>query len=357
MAIMLPEKDEDAINVVAVSVIITLVISIISLILIFPFRNSLAILLKSPEIAHYLLFIPVTVFAIGLYTIFNLWLNRKAHFKSISAGKITRSAFSSFFSIGFGLTLFKTGGLILADTIGQLVSGIYVMIRFLKYDRHKIRFISKESMIKQSGRYKHFPKFNILSGLLEKSSGQLPVIMLTTFFGAATVGFISFAQRIIGIPGSLIGASAGDVFRQQAILEFQKNGNCRDTFLDLLKLLIRVAIIPFLIIFFFSPFLFAFIFGPEWRIAGEYARIMTFMFFLSFIVGPLSNMFIIAEKQKIDLIVQVFLFSFLLLSILAGYNFFHDPKAVIVLYSITYCIKYFIELYLSYQFSKGFKNS
>jgi O-antigen/teichoic acid export membrane protein len=353
MAIILPEKDEEAINIVAISMIITLFVSLLSLIIIIPFRHTFALLLNSPQLEHYLLLVPVTVFAIGIYTIFNLWLNRKGFYKDISAGKISRSAFSSIFSLGFGMTLLKSGGLIIADTIGQLVSGIFVMIKALKYDRDKMSKISLVEMKKQAVRYVHFPKFNIVSGFFEKASGQAPVILLSSFFGPAVSGLFSLSQRIIAAPGSLIGSSVGDVFRQQASIEYKKNGNCTKTFLSLLKFLVLIAVIPFAILIVFAPFLFSFIFGPEWRIAGEYAQIMTIMFFLSFVVSPLSNMFIIAEKQKIDLIIQILLFSFVSVSFVVGYNIFRHPKAAILLYSVTYCIKYCIELYLSFQFSKG----
>ena len=357
MAIILPEKDEDAINIVAVSMIITLFISIISLLIIFPLRYVIATVLNSPDVANYLLLIPVTVFAIGIYTIFNLWLNRKGHYKNITTGKITRSAFSSLFSIGFGMTLFKTGGLIIADTIGQLIAGFFVLIKSLKSDRDKVSKVSKAGMMKQAKRYVHFPKFNVISGLFEKASGQLPVILLASFFGTAISGLFSLSQRIIAAPGSIVGASVGDVFRQQVSIEYQKNGDCRETFLDLLKLLLLIGIIPFSVLAVFAPFLFSFIFGPEWRIAGEYAQIMILMFFLSFVVSPLSNMFIIAEKQKIDLVIQIILFIFVSVSFIVGYNIFKHPKAAILFYSVTYCVKYCIELYLSFQFSRGIKKS
>jgi O-antigen/teichoic acid export membrane protein len=357
MAIILPEKDEDAINVVAISIIITLFVSVISFLIILLFGSNIAYLLNSPEISDYLFLVPVTVFAIGIYTIFNFWLNRKGHYKNISSGKITRSAFSSFFSIGFAFTLLKTGGLIIADTIGQIAAGLVVFIKSLKSDSDKLQYISKSSMMRQSKRYIHFPKFNIISGLFEKGSGQIPVILLSTFFGTTISGFFSFSQRIIAAPGALIGSSVGDVFRQQVSIEFLEKGNCRHTFLELLKLLVLLAIIPFMVVFIFSPFLFSFIFGAEWRIAGEYAQIMTVMFFLSFIVSPLSNMFIIAEKQKIDLIIQILLFGFVTLSFFLGYKLFSNPKVTIMIYSIIYSIKYCIELYLSYKFSKGVKIS
>jgi len=357
MAIILPEKDEDAVNIVALSLAITLLVSIICLVAVLLVRFFIPVQSGNPGIINYLLLMPITVLAIGVTTIFNFWLNRKEHYKSISGGKIARSVFSSFFSIGFGLTVLRAGGLIIADTIGQIASGTFVFLKSLKYDKEKIAQISKQKMLIQAKRYKKFPKFNLLSGLLEKGSGQIPVILLTSFFGPAITGFFSLSQRLIAAPEILISGSIGNVFRQQANIEYLQNGNCYDSFMKLFKLLLIIAVIPFILLFFLAPFLFSFIFGPEWRVAGEYTQIMTVMFFLSFVVSPLSNMFIIAEKQIIDLLIQIILFIFVSVSIIVGYNIFNHPKVAILLYSITYCVKYCIELYLSFLFSKGKRNA
>jgi O-antigen/teichoic acid export membrane protein len=352
-AIILPEKDEDAINIVALCLSITLLISVLSAFIILPFRYFIADLLNKHEIGAYLFLIPVTICAIGIYTTFNLWFNRKGYFRNVSFGKIFRSSFSSFFSIGFGLTILKSAGLIIADTIGQMAAAFYLSFRFLKSEREKIKSVSKVGMKEQARRYIQFPKYNILSGLLEKGSGQLPVILLTAFFGSSVTGLFSLSQRVIAAPEGLISVSIGDVFRQKASIEFQQNGNCRKTFLDLFKLLFSISIIPFILLTIFAPSLFAFVFGEEWRIAGNYAQIMTMMFFLSFIVSPLSNMFIIAQKQKIDLIIQIVLFAFICVSFIAGFNIFRNPGKAILLYTIIYSIKYCIEFYLSFKFSKG----
>ena len=353
MTIILPEKDEDAVNLVALSLAITILVSIICLIAALLLRYFLPIQLSHLTIASYLLLMPITVIAIGTSSIFNFWLNRKEHYKSISEGKIARSLFSSFFSIGFGLTVLKAGGLIIADTIGQMASGIYLFVKSFKYDKEKILHISRQNMIIQAKRYKQFPRFNLLSGFLEKGSGHIPVIFLTSFFGSAVTGFFSLAQRLIAAPEIIIAVSIGNVFRQQANVEYIQKGNCTDIFLKMLRLLLVIAIVPFTLLFVLAPFLFSFIFGPEWKVAGEYTQIMTVMFFLSFVVSPLSSMFLIAEKQRIDLIIQIFLFSFVCISFVAGYKIFNHPKIAILLFSITYCLKYCTEFYLSFQYSKG----
>ena len=135
MAIILPEKDEDAVNVVALSLALTVIVSMVCLIIVILLRIFMPVSLSHHNILNYLFLMPITILALGFSSVFTFWLNRKEHYKGISGGKIARSIFSSFFSIGFGLTVIKTGGLIIADTIGQSVSGIYLFIKSLKYDR------------------------------------------------------------------------------------------------------------------------------------------------------------------------------------------------------------------------------
>jgi O-antigen/teichoic acid export membrane protein len=76
-AIILPEKDEDAINVVALCLSITIIVSLLSLLIFIPFRFVIADLLNMHEIGNYLVLMPLTVFAIGVYTTINIWFNRK----------------------------------------------------------------------------------------------------------------------------------------------------------------------------------------------------------------------------------------------------------------------------------------
>lgn len=354
-AIILPDEEDDAVNLLALSISITIAVTLILVLLVFAARFVLADILHKAGLYKLILLMPLTVLSIGFYNTFNLWLNRTGKFSDISTGKILRSAFSSGFSIAFGLTVLKTGGLIVADTIGQFCAGVFVLGRSLKEGSAKILSFRKDRMKAMAIRYKHFPKFNVVSGLFEKGAGQMPVILLSGFFGQAVTGFFSLSQRIIAAPGSLIGVSVGDVFRRHASAEFSEKGNCHETFMKLFRILLLISVVPFVLLFAFSPAVFAFIFGEEWRIAGEYTRIMTVMYFLSFVVSPLSNMFIIAEKQNIDLVIQIFLFAFVTISFIAGHSIFGDPASAILLFSITYSVKYCIEFWLSYRFSKGRK--
>jgi len=353
--IILPKSDADAINLAGLSLSITLLISILLFLLILFFKHPVSVLLKNPGIENWLFILPVTMFSIGLFQTLNYWNNRKEKYKQMAVSRVARSAGTSVASIAIGYALLKKGGLILGDTIGQLLASFLLFFTTWKNDKHLVKEISKSKMKEQAIRYQQFPKFNVASGLFQKISSHAPVLMLSSFFGETITGFFSFSQRIISAPSAIIARAIGDVFRQKANVEFLEKGNCSALFLKTLKLLAAIGIVPFTLFYFFAPEIFGFIFGKEWLIAGEYSKIMTVMFFLQFVVSPISSMFLIAEKQHIDLWIQIILLLGVLSSFAGGYNIFGKPEICILLFTFVYSCKYIVELYLSYKFSKGIK--
>lgn len=353
MAIMLPREHRQAANLVGLSVLITTGISLLLLLIVLLLRYPIARLLKSPEIAEWLFVLPVTMFAMGTYQAFNYWNNRKEKYQRLATSRVARSVNTSGWSIGLGYTALKKGGLILGDAIGQLVSSGFLFFRTWKEDKHFKQQVTKQEMREQAVRYKQFPTFNVTSGLFEKLSGQMPVLFLAHFFGEAVTGFFSFSQRIVSAPSAIVARAIGDIFRQKASVEYLEKGNCTRLFNKTFVQLLVLSAIPFILFYLFAPPLFAFVFGEEWRVAGEYSQILTPMFFLQFVVSPLSSMFLVAEQQKTDLVLQIFLCASVCGSFLYGYNVFKEPRMCLILFTFAYSAKYLVEFYLSYQFSKG----
>jgi len=80
-----------------------------------------------------------------------------------------------------------------------------------------------------------------------------------------------------------------------------------------------MGVVPFLILLFYSPELFILVFGEKWRQAGEFSQILSFLFFIQFVVSPLSSLILIAEKQKIDFYLQIYLVATVGISLLLGF--------------------------------------
>ena len=353
-SILLPEKDEDALHLLILTFLITLTITGTLFILILPFHQRFAEILKNPNISEWLIFVPITILFMGIFQPLILWHNRVKQYQKISKSRVLRSGTLSIFSILIGLIGLKPGGLILGDLCGQGFGSIYL----LKNAFGKLKRYFKEMNLKKIGkmaiRYQNFPKFLMISGLFEKSSAQIPILLLTNFFGGIMAGFFTLAQRVIIVPTGIISGSIGEVFRQEASNLFVREGNCKSLFINTLRKLVAISFVPFLISFFIMVDLFEVLFGSDWRIAGEFSKIMIPMFFLQFITSPLSSMFIVAEKQKIDFTIQIVLFFTVLTAFLVSNEIFPGkPHSSILLFTIIYSLKYIVELILSYHFSKG----
>ena len=77
VAIMLPKKDEDAINIFALGFIISSAISFFLLVLVLLFNKYFVNLSGNEEIGIWLYFLPITVFLSGLWNNLNFFNNRK----------------------------------------------------------------------------------------------------------------------------------------------------------------------------------------------------------------------------------------------------------------------------------------
>lgn len=352
LAIMLPEKDEDAINIVALSFYISLFVSLISLFAIWIFNEPITQYFGNTEISIWLYFIPLIVFLIGIYNILNYWSNRNKKYGRLALSRISKSGTTSGLNLGLGFAGFGESGLIIGGIGGQCAATGILGLQVWKDDKVKTEFVAVENMARQAKKYGDFPKFSMPADIIFVISNQLPLFMLN-LFNVTAVGFYSLTLRVLGSPIGLIGNSILDVFKQRASSDYSKYGNCKNIYLKTFKCLLYTSFVPFLIFLISAPDLFAFIFGTKWRIAGEYAQIMAPMYLLKFISSPLSYVYYIAGKQKEDLLIHIYIGISTFLIFMVGYYSGHDAKNLLTVFSINYSIVYLIVLLRSYNFSKN----
>lgn len=357
LAIVLPEKDEDAFCLVVLSAIFSLLSSIIILFIVWVFYEPIARMFDNNAISKWLYFIPLTVLFMGIYSTTNYWLNRKRQYKSLAVNRLYQSGAIAATQISMGLGEAGATGLVGGWIVGQGVSAGTLGWQVWKVAGGKKDSIRKSRIINIATRFSSFPKYLIVGHFMNTLSSQLPVILLNALFDPSFAGCYSLTYRVISLPMSIIGISIGDVFRQKAADNFVKKGECIQIYKKTLSVLSIIATPPFIVVLLFSPKLFDFIFGKEWHIAGEYAQIMGVMFFLQFITTPLSNMFIIAEKQQLDLVWQSFRLFFSIVPFIVAYYYCRTPKFAIVLYALSYFLLYLVNGIMAYKFSKGRKST
>lgn len=352
LAIMLPKSDRDAFHIFALSAALSFLVSVLIFILIALFADWFAALLRAPELANWLYWIPISTMLTGIYTTFNYWSNRKAYYRSLASSRIIQAGSSSVPQLVGGYAKIGSAGLVMGQLVGQLIATSFLALLVYQKDGQYLKNICWLRTLVLARKYKNFPKYLILAHSLNTASGQMPTILLGSIFNVAAAGYYMLTQRVMGVPTALLAGALGDVFRQEASKAYSISGACSEIYAITFKRLLLIGAPSFLIFFLVAPELFSLAFGEDWAVAGGYARILTPMYFLQFVTSPLSSMFMIAQKQRADLIWQVFLYLGITSAIFVGF-IFDNVSLFLVLYSATYTLMYGVNGVLSYKYSKG----
>jgi len=344
LAIMLPKKDEDAINIVALSLIISFLISFIALLIIFFFNDSLTNLLGNSKISSWLYFIPLTVLLTGIYQSFNYWSNRKKHYKRLATSRVIQSGTTASLNLGMGFGGFGGAGLILGVILGQGVATGVLGKMIWGEDIYKFKEVKRLKIVALMKKYKKLPIFNLPNALMDGFRLSGINILIANFFTISILGQFSLAWKMIQTPMALIGSSLSQVFFQKISSTDKSNLN------DLVKKFIIkasfIALPIFLIIYFFSTDIFIFIFGENWKLSGEIASILAPWIFLNFLTAPMANVFIVLNKQEIVLMVSI-VYMLIPLMILI---FMHHLNLLYLLKVITFFMSLLLIFYMGLIF-------
>lgn len=329
LAIMLPKKDEDAINIVALSIIISFFISLISLLIVFIFNTQITNLLGNEEISNWLYLIPITVLFTGIYQSFNYWLNRKKQYKRLATNRVIQSGTASVTNLGMGFSGFGSSGLILSGLIGQgFITSVLGRLIYTE-DRKFLKKIKKIKMIVLSKKYIDYPKKSSVGALFNTMSYQAEYILFSVFFLFKDVGIYYFVNKIINIPKQFLAGSIWQSFLSHSqetkafILQSLKSKQ---------ETTIKYSILPMFSSIFILPQLFILIFGKNWSSATDYFIPLILAMHINFVVASFS-LFVIISRPDMEMKFNFFLAFFKIIGIYITYILFND--ILIAVYTIS----------------------
>ncbi|MDG5499214.1 lipopolysaccharide biosynthesis protein [Marinobacter sp. BGYM27] len=278
------------------------------------------------------------------------WAAAEGEYRKLSYMRIAQTGFITSLQIIVGVALSSAAALALSHLIGlalSLVVSVYMLV---------LRGLPKTGVfgdvVSFWKRQRKFPAYSLPADFINTAAAQLPILIVTSRFGAEVAGMLALTMKVLGAPIGLLGKSVLDVFKRHAAESYRDRGDCRDEYVKTFKVLALGSLAFCAIMVFASESLFIVAFGKVWAGAGTIAVWLLPMFALRFIASPLSYMVYIAERQHLDLMWQIGLLAMTLfcLATLSGYN------VALQAYSAGYSALYFIYLGMSYRFSLGVKN-
>jgi len=296
IAIPLPDNDEEAINILALALFFSSIVTILIAIPITLFPNIISEALKQPGIEPYLFLVPVGIFITSSYNALQFWATRKKKFLLISKTRMSQAIFGIATQLSLGVMGLIPLGLIL----GQLVTsgaGLVGLTREVVNDKTQIlKRINVASMILNFKTYSRFPKYSSFEALTNSAGIQLPLIAIAALAVGAEAGFLMLAMRVMQAPLGLIGSAASQVYLSRAAEE-DRQGTLGEFTEKTLIGLIKIGIIPLVLACFTAPAAFAILFGDEWRRAGSLVSWMTPWLIIQLLASPISMVMHVKGRQ------------------------------------------------------------
>ena len=332
LAIMLPKKDEDAINIFALGMIIITLLSLFLLSLVLLLNEYITILLRNEAIGFWLYFVPIAVFFTGLFNLLSYFNNRKKNYKDIANATIIKSIMLAMVQLSIGFVKEGATGLISGQIVASLFANLRLLRNILK-DKFLISKISKIEIISLAKYYKDFPKYQAPHAMLNTFSSYVPIYMFTPFFGLTVVGLYSLSTRIVFTPMMILAGASAKVYNQKLTQLYHEDGDVYGFTVRLLKSLLKKIILPFLIIVIFAPDIFGFIFGENWREAGVYTQILSPWLWMVFFAATISFVPSLLNMQRRALLLEIIYTTLRVLAIGIGL-WYQSVYIALICYSI-----------------------
>jgi O-antigen/teichoic acid export membrane protein len=304
LAIVQPEKDEDAAALLVLSLLISLSVGVVL---------TLSVLLFGDEFTRWmgvrggawLYFIPLSVVVGGAVQAMGYWHSRRQQFSRLSQSKVAQGVGTATVQCASGVASSATG-LVAGYVVGQCVS-LWTLCRGVwRRDRALLQSVDRESIGRNARRYRNFPRYSAVGALADNASLQMPVLMLTRFFDAKATGSFGLTFRVLNLPMSLVASALSQVLYQKlASMQHDTPAAVRGLILRIFLILLGAMVPVVLMVSLFGEPLFALVFGEPWRAAGRMAGLLVFAVAIRFAVSPLSSVLALNHNVRLGALWQM----------------------------------------------------
>jgi len=320
-AIVLPKRNRDASVLVTSSILFSFVFSFLLFIAIILFRKWIGGVLNLDDSDGFILYlIPIGVFLLSVFQVFNVWLIRQKKFVKISVNKLVRRIVEGGAQSAAALIHYPKG-LVLGDVAGQVgnaVTSAYQSVRCGYSPKHFSIARSRELLI----RYSDFPRYSLAPALCSTIGFLLPVVLINRFYLPEQAGFFDLAKLILSVPMALIATSISSVVLQKASESYRLGRSFVDELKPLTAIVFVISVAEVLLIALAGKDIFRVFFGKIWETSGIISQLLVWPFALNFITSSFTSLFVALNKIRWQSIWQVVYFLLIIsLSLFQDFTF------------------------------------
>ncbi len=255
------------------------------------------------DYAYYLM--PFLILAISLHRIAQGWVNADGDFFHMSAARIAHPLIAKPFAIVASMAAGSYALFIVLFEIAGYLTQVVLMLK----DRYKRLFCKGEFLswlrmrmtLEVVKRHYDYAFYLNLVNLATLGFITLGVLILTSIYGTHETGLYSLAYSMASLPIQLIAMTTASIVYHKFIhISREERARLFPFFVKILMAFAILATVPYAVIYFWGSEIFALVFGKEWLASGEMASYLAVAFFFQFIYTPLSSIFRVGDRIKLQ---------------------------------------------------------
>ncbi len=287
------------------------------LVIIFSGLSCLIILSAAEKVVEYfswhdirkeVVFLPVYLLLMGFDQIIHGWNIRLKQFRRAATGRLISTIFSKTITILLGSWKGSYSlGLIIGNGLMYPVEGLVRFGMAMRKECKEMLVTSLQNTFGLFKKYRAYPLY-VTSGIVVSNlKVQLPVYFISYWFDPAATGLFAMANGLVSVPMNVVIASSSTVFLQKsAELHIANPAGLSALAEKLYKRLFFFAFVGLVVLALLSEVIFTLLLGEQWKTAGTYASFLALSFIPAVPAQPLSVLFRVLNKERINFFLQIF---------------------------------------------------
>jgi O-antigen/teichoic acid export membrane protein len=338
-ALLLVKRQATALHLLVICLLSSMAFALLLTLLVFATPSAIWSALGFGHDSTVFAYLPVSFMLAAVMQSLSAMFFRHEQFSLVAKARVIQAVITTFLSLALGAWM-PVGGVLVASTlVGQCVGVAALVVLRQRIGPVPIR---RRLLLACASRFRRFPMFTAPSDLLNALGANIPVLFIGSIYGAAAAGAYAMAQRILGAPLMLIGSAFSDAYRQSAAKSVSSDGTYWEVALRTIRILGVIALVPAIICLVYARDLFPWIFGQKWALSGALVQVLGVVYFLRFVVSPLSYNYYLAQRHSEDLMLQCASFASTICIFLLAQSHGVGLMSVLLTYTAIYSSVYLI---------------
>ncbi|WP_189103018.1 lipopolysaccharide biosynthesis protein [Deinococcus knuensis] len=333
-----------AVSIVHAGLISCVAFSITASLLSFLFFEANVFRISSSHILTSIL-IGLSVLFIGGFQILSSLQIYHEDFGSIAKAKLIQGVALAILPVLLGL--FAPNSINLASS--DAAARVFGALKSFKLYRTELKNHTTERVSEVMVKFKDFAFYSTPASIVNAVSQYIPVLIFNSQFDIKTAGLFVFANRVLAVPIGVIARTLSQVFLGEAGAVLNSGKKVKPVIKKYFIYSSLLAIVPAVLLFFYSDKLISVFFGSEWIASIPMIKSLLILSIVQISSSVISQTLNIVQKNSWQLFWDIFrmiIVSFsIIISLHMGGNIFYSVEA----YAFSNAICYIIMLIMVFR--------